>query len=142
LISQRWDEEFAEKVRNTAKSLDMTTTDLTVESLEIIISLINSNPSFMHDPKLRSEYFKKIVDGDTTTIESDQTSTKKYSGFVKERLVTYLQQNSGQTFSSTELSDLLDIPQPTVRTYIRDLADNNPNYKLISGRPNFIGYFD
>jgi hypothetical protein len=142
LISQRWDEEFAEKVRNTAKSLNMTTTDLTVESLEIIISLINNNPDIMQEPESWMEYFKKITKGEIGVIQAGEPSKKKHSGYIKDRLVNFLQKNAGQTFSSTELSRVLEIPQPTVRTYIRDLADNNPKYRLISGRPNFIGYFD
>lgn len=147
LISQRWDQLFSDKVREIAAKLDITSTDLTIESLEFMISLIDSNLPIMTEHKSRAQYLQYILNygaaSPKVVISSNQEKTKgkKESGFIIDRLTNYLKQNHDQSFSSNELSVLLNIPQPTVRTYIRNLAESDPKFKLIKGRPNFIGFF-
>ncbi|MCE7737648.1 MAG: hypothetical protein GPJ54_22345 [Candidatus Heimdallarchaeota archaeon] len=148
LISQRWDQQFTDKVRNIATKLDITSTDLTIESLKFIISLVDSNPTIMSDASSRGQYLQDIINYGpispkiTNSSNKEKTKEKKESGFIIDRLANYLKHNQNQTFSSIELAELLNIPQPTVRTYIRNLAESDKKFKLIKGRPNFIGYFD
>ena len=146
LISQRWDQLFAEKVREVAIRLDITSTHLTIESLQFMISLSETKFSMMKDSKSRSQYLEDILKygpASTNTVNSqNKTKARRESGFIIDRLSNYLKDNHDQTFSSIELADLLSIPQPTIRTYIRTLAKTDHNFKLIQGRPNFIRYFE
>ncbi len=147
LISQRWDQLFSDKVREISAKLGITSTDLTIESLEFMISLVDSNLTIMTETDSRSQYLRDIINYGAaypnTTIYNNQgkTGERKEPGFIIDRLSNYLKLNHDQTFSSIELSALLEIPQPTVRTYIRNLAESDPNFKLIKGRPNFIGFY-
>ncbi len=145
LISQRWDEAFSEKMKMIATKLNMTTTDLTIESLEFISKLVESNPKQMNDPKKRREFFQKILEAefsfsDVKISRSTNKSRKEHMGYIIDHLADYLRKNEGKSFSSTQLSEILNIPQPTVRTYIRNLASNNNKFKIIEGRPNFVCY--
>ncbi|MFV2014101.1 MAG: hypothetical protein ACC656_01615, partial [Candidatus Heimdallarchaeota archaeon] len=142
-----WDQAFVERVREVAGKLNITSTDLTIESLEFMISLAESKLDIMIDKNSRTQYLQdltkySVISKGTISGDIQNKRGRKVSGFIIDRLEEFLMQNRGQTFSSTELSELLDIPQPTVRTYIRNLAESNLSFKLIQGRPNFIGYFE
>lgn len=149
LISQRWDESFSEKMKKIASKLNITTTDLTIESLEFIAKLVESNPKQMKDTQNRKEFFQKLLEVDFTLSDnklsrnfnkSSKKSRKEHAGYIIDNLANYLRENEDQYFSSTQLSEILSIPQPTVRTYIRNLAANDIKFKIVSGRPNFIAY--
>jgi len=127
----------------------MTTTDLTIESLEFIASLVEIKPKLMKNPKTRKEFLQNIIDSNfhnniisdlQIDIKTSNRNRREHGGYIIDHIASYLKENEGQIFSSTELSNKLSIPQPTVRTYIRNLAASDCKFKIIKGRPNFIGY--
>ncbi|OLS25241.1 MAG: hypothetical protein HeimC2_19170 [Candidatus Heimdallarchaeota archaeon LC_2] len=149
LISQRWDEEFSEKMKKIASKLNVTTTDLTIESLEFIANLVENKPKLMKDPRTRKELLQYILDFDFSRKLVSETQMKNmgsknirgpHKGYIIDRITLYLIENEGQSFSSTQLAKILEIPQPTVRTYIRKLVLVNSKFIIIKGRPNFISY--
>ena len=77
LISQRWDQTFSDKVREIALRLNTTSTDLTVESLNFMISLYDSNPGNIEDPIVRSQYLADII-----KCQSRGGDRKRYRGML------------------------------------------------------------
>lgn len=129
----------------------MTTTDLTIESLEFMSKLVENKPRFMKDPIKRKELMKNMSNTDFQLLielfvnhENKNKSNKKHvakgQGYVLDRLVLFLKENPGESFSTTDISKRLNIPQPTVRTYIRNLSEKDQKYKIIRGRPNYVKY--
>lgn len=136
-ISQRWDPPIVEQVKEGSDLLGISQTQFTVEAVTLY-SILLENPEF-RDLSLE----KKIESLKTISIglsQKQKKNNKRPPGYIYDLVKKYLEKNPRVIFSSTEIAEALSVPQPTVRTYVRKLANEDARFKIYPGRPNRIEY--
>lgn len=147
-ISQRWDQETLDMVKQGAELLDISQTQFTVEAISTFFQLIQ-NPAFREASKERK---KQMVDeigkghiaiAPTKSNAKDSgrvTKNNRPPGFIIDIIHDFLKKHPGKVYSTTQIAESLDIPQSTVRAYIRRLDKQDKAIKIYPGRPNKVEY--
>lgn len=133
-------------VKEMSESTGRSITQLTLEALEILRLALESSELRSMKSSERVQFIKEAIH--QAANEKDQANAKRTRrssrppGFIIERIRSLLYDNPNTEFSTTQISDQLDIPQSTVRAYVRELANKDDSIQLITGRPNYVTYFD
>ena len=123
-------------------------TQLTTEALEILLELGESEK---FRQLTHAERKALILDASTHAIEQDLPDQPRLSqlnmegletiGLIRERVEILLRNNPKHEFTTNDIAEILNIPQSTARTYVRDIHEDSPsNFILLRGRPNKIYY--
>lgn len=136
-VSQRWDSSIVDLVKEGSTKLGISQTQFTIEAIQVYSALLE-NPDFSGlSLERKLEAVKNIPVGSS---KPRRRNANRPPGYIYDLVWKYLQSHPNTIMSTNEIADALKVPQPTVRTYIRKLANENPNLKLYPGRPNRIEF--
>lgn len=144
-ISQRWDAEFQAQVKTAAAVYGVSMTQLTIDALELFVQL-SQFPKFVELNE--EERLTLLIETVHQTLLNPDLHQERRSvvpgelhqiGSIKQKIATLLRSNPDHLFRSTEIAHLLNLPQSTVRLYLRQLGEED-EYVLVQGRPNRIRY--
>ncbi len=147
-VSQRWDQETLDIVKEGAQMLNVSQTQFTVEAVHIFFQLIQ-NPAFREASNERKiQIINEIGKGHIEITTTGQKAPDKKShakndrppGFIIDLIYNFLRKHSGTMYSTTQIAEILNIPQSTVRAYIRKLSEQDTAIKIYPGRPNKVEY--
>lgn len=141
-ISQRWDEDLIDEMKILGELTGRSITQLTIEALEILKEILKETKIQYMKPAERKDFIIKTIQNEINQVtQYDVQRSKRRThppGLVIERIRSHLKNNPNFKFSTTQISDQLEIPLSTVRAYIREIANQDTKMKIIPGRPNHI----
>ena len=136
LISQRWELDFHQKIKELAKDTQRSMTELTLEGLNLLELLAKETQYFELKPGQRVQRMIEIY----SKTDQIMQETSKAPGLIKKRIIDFLKMHPNQKYSTSNISKLLDIPSSTARNYTREIAKDHANFILYHGRPNVIEF--
>ncbi len=145
-VSQRWDEETLNLVKSGSEKLDISQTQFTVEAIHVYFELLKNEELMNLSLEQRINKIKSALansDPPPTKINSVNPSKnrRRPPGYIYDHVYNFLKSHPNEIFSTIEIAFALNVPQPTVRTYVRKLSKNKQNkLKLYPGRPNKVQY--
>ncbi len=136
-VSQRWDSSIVDLVKEGSTRLGISQTQFTVEAIKVYSTLLE-DPNFSGlSLERKLEALKGISIGGQ---KSRTRNENRPPGYIYDLVRKYLESHPNTIMSTNEIAEALQVPQPTVRTYVRKLANEYPQLKLYPGRPNRIEY--
>ncbi|MDH5404756.1 MAG: hypothetical protein OEY49_19795, partial [Candidatus Heimdallarchaeota archaeon] len=109
LISQRWDSNRLVEIRELATLMGMSITKLTMHSFDILEELLQSDQFINLAPNQRIKFIRDMIKPNPNHQPFQNQTT------IKERIFNYLQSNPNVIYSTTELANILNLNQATVR---------------------------
>ena len=138
MISQRWDSDFHESIKDLSNQVGLSVTDLTIEGLKIMLAMKDHPDFFTMSSDDRIQAVEGVY-GQPSSISQSRNRENAQPGLVSDRIRKYLKQYHGKLLSTTQIASDLEIPRSTVRRAVQEL-DEEVEFTVISGRPNFVGY--
>ncbi len=139
-ISQRWSAETLDTVKRYAEMMEISQTQYTVEAIQLYAMLVEKIPRIRNLKKeQRFNYVDSILRGDLPKQETVD-GKEPVRGLIIEKIHQFLINHENKPFTTTQLAKLLQVPQSTVRAYIRKLEKRDPKIQIIFGKPNSVIY--
>jgi Fic family protein len=147
-VAQRWPEDTIGLVEEYSEKRGVSKTQFTINAIEIYSQVVEmSEFSNLTQAQIISLLTKKLSKNNNGTKFNEMNSrnhdfhkeSPQPHGLIIDRVYAFLKENRGKLYSTTELSNVLKIPQSTVRSYIRKLEVIYPGcLQIYAGRPNKI----
>lgn len=146
-VAQRWPEDTIGLVEEYSEKRGVSKTQFTINAIEIYSQVVEmsefSDLTQSQIISLLTKLLSKNRNGTKINGKNvpniDFPRDAQPPGLIIDRVYAYLKENVSKLYSTTELSKILNIPQSTVRSYIRKLEKIYPGcLQIYSGRPNKI----
>ena len=135
-ISQRWEEKFVEEVKKFAMRAGCSVTQFTIDSITLLGNLLGNKELILMTNEERILYVNSAISNHKgESVETGTNRRKKKYSQVEDFLIA----NPSQRYTTIQISEVLNINQATVRTYVKRLGEKK-EFILYEGRPNSIMY--
>ncbi len=140
-ISQRWEKKTVRRAKKFAKKAGCSVTQFTIDAIELLGQILDYHGIKKLNNEDRIKLIKNALENSPDPIVIKPPTKTKIP--IKKQIIDFLISNPNKSFSTLELAKILDKNKATIRTYIRDIYENDKtNFVIELGRPNKIMYID